>query len=194
MGAHPHYVVYVHGYLAAGPVFEPLADHVAATLGAQPIDLTYLPLHSFFAVSQSVGSVIDALPADARVSLVGHSLGGLVARWYVEELGGASRVDRLVTLATPHGGTPRARIAPGSLGAALRPGSEIIRQLARPTSVRMVSMAGAADRVVPVSSARAVEGATFRVFPGLGHNQLLYARRVHDAVADALGDEAVAAE
>lgn len=44
-----------------------------------------------------------------RVSFVGHSLGGLIARYHVQRLGGHTRVDAVVTVATPHGGTLAAR-------------------------------------------------------------------------------------
>ncbi|MGW6687574.1 esterase/lipase family protein [Streptomyces sp. NPDC054961] len=40
-----------------------------------------------------------------RVDLVGHSLGGLIGRYYVQRLGGDARVRTLVTLGTPHSGT-----------------------------------------------------------------------------------------
>ena len=39
-----------------------------------------------------------------RVSLVCHSMGGLVARCYIAG-SGANRVDRLVTIGSPHGGS-----------------------------------------------------------------------------------------
>ena len=41
-----------------------------------------------------------------RVDMVAHSMGGLVAREYIETLGGESRVDQLVTLGTPQSGSP----------------------------------------------------------------------------------------
>lgn len=39
-----------------------------------------------------------------KVDIIAHSLGGLTARWYVEIEDGASSVDDLVTIATPHQG------------------------------------------------------------------------------------------
>ena len=42
---------------------------------------------------------------DQPVDLVAFSMGGLISRWYVQKLGGAERVQRLITLATPHNGT-----------------------------------------------------------------------------------------
>lgn len=40
-----------------------------------------------------------------KVDIIGHSLGGLTARWYIEEDDGAQYVDDLVTLAAPNQGS-----------------------------------------------------------------------------------------
>jgi triacylglycerol lipase len=66
-----------------------------------------------------------------RVHIVGHSLGGVIARYYVQRLGGAAAVDTLVTLGSPHGGTLTAYLLPTPLGRQLRPGSPTLAQLQR---------------------------------------------------------------
>lgn len=40
-----------------------------------------------------------------EIIVIGHSMGGLIARYALEELGYAEEVDRLVTFGTPHQGT-----------------------------------------------------------------------------------------
>jgi hypothetical protein len=45
---------------------------------------------------------------DARVILLAHSMGGLVARYYVEVLGGWECCRALLTFGTPHRGSPNA--------------------------------------------------------------------------------------
>jgi pimeloyl-ACP methyl ester carboxylesterase len=42
--------------------------------------------------------------ADARVVFICHSMGGLVARWYIQRYGGAEVTGKLITLGTPHRG------------------------------------------------------------------------------------------
>jgi pimeloyl-ACP methyl ester carboxylesterase len=42
--------------------------------------------------------------ADARVVFICHSMGGLVARWYIQREGGAEVTAKLITLGTPHRG------------------------------------------------------------------------------------------
>lgn len=41
----------------------------------------------------------------SKIFIVAHSAGGLVARHYIQQLGGSHYCDGLVTLATPHSGT-----------------------------------------------------------------------------------------
>lgn len=93
-----------------------------------------------------------------RVHLVGHSLGGLVARTYVQEFGGDERVHTCVTMGTPHQGTYAAWFGRGRAARQIRPRSDLLDRLdreAKPTPVRFVSYYSNLDPlVVPASSAK----------------------------------------
>ncbi|NIY66251.1 hypothetical protein SMALB_4271 [Streptomyces malaysiensis] len=52
---------------------------------------------------------VCARTSHSQRDVIGHNLGGLIARHYVQRLGGDTRAHTLVTLGTPHAGT---RIAP----------------------------------------------------------------------------------
>lgn len=67
-----------------------------------------------------------------RIHVVGHSMGGIIARYYVTRLGGDARVHTLVTLGTPHQGTYTAYAWPSPLCRQLRPGSGLMRELRQP--------------------------------------------------------------
>ena len=59
------------------------------------------------AAAELLGEAIEKLAANTgyeRIHVIGHSLGGLIARYYVQRLGGDARVHTLVTLGTPHHG------------------------------------------------------------------------------------------
>jgi len=60
--------------------------------------------------AQILSDKIAALPHD-RVDIIAHSLGGLDARYALAKLGLAKRVRSLVTVGTPHRGTPLADLA-----------------------------------------------------------------------------------
>jgi triacylglycerol lipase len=93
-----------------------------------------------------------------QVHVVGHSLGGLIARYYVQRLHGDSRVRTLVTLGTPHSGTLAAYLLPTPLTRQLRPGSELLSELAepcRPCRTRFVAVWSEMDQIiVPQRNAR----------------------------------------
>jgi len=100
-------------------------------------------------------------PNMGPLTIVGHSQGGLVGAWYVKKLGGWRRVRALVTLGTPHHGTP---VAYAGLPLALlspalwqmTPGSGFIRRLERgswPPGVRLTSVWSRGDRLAPHPSA-----------------------------------------
>jgi pimeloyl-ACP methyl ester carboxylesterase len=86
-----------------------------------------------------LGQAIDriaCLTGRNAVSIVAHSMGGIIARWYIAH-GGKSRVDKLLTLAVPHLGTLRfdpfdlafsEKILPRA-AAELRPDSRVLWEL-----------------------------------------------------------------
>lgn len=67
-----------------------------------------------------------------KVHVVGHSLGGVIARYYVQRMGGDDAVDTLVTLGSPHAGSNLAYLAPVPLCRQLQPGSPVLRELDAP--------------------------------------------------------------
>jgi len=143
-------------------------------------------------------------PGLGPLTIVGHSQGGLVGAWYVKKLGGWRRVRALVTLGTPHQGTPAAfaGLPLALLAPALwqmTPGSGFVQRLWRgawPPGVGLSSLWSRADRLAPYPSAlvetlglpyvRNVEVAA------QGHRDFLFRRRIYDALLQELraGDEA----
>jgi pimeloyl-ACP methyl ester carboxylesterase len=93
-----------------------------------------------------------------KVHIVGHSLGGMIARYYVQRLGGSAAVNTLVTLGSPHTGTLTAYLMPTPLARQLRPGSELLDELAGPAprcSTRFLVVWSRMDQmIVPQRNAR----------------------------------------
>lgn len=48
---------------------------------------------------------------DLKVNLIGHSNGGLVSRYYIENLDGSNHVDKLITMNTPHWGSGFSKVS-----------------------------------------------------------------------------------
>lgn len=124
-----------------------------------------------------------------RVHLVGHSMGGIIARNYVQIRGGASKVESCILLGAPNLGSKLAPFAVSQLGRQLMPGSEFLKRLAQtplPAGVSMVSIFTRHDNMVlPPTNAR-LEGAINEEIQGMGHTSLLYHPRAIHAVVETL--------
>jgi len=89
------------------------------------------PVGSNFDHAREIEVAVEALRSRTgadRVDVVAHSMGGLATRVYLQN-GGASRVRRVVFVATPHHGTLVANLAWGEGGAEMRPGSLFLLEL-----------------------------------------------------------------
>ena len=85
--------------------------------------------------AERMGQEIEAICAASgsdKIHVIGHSLGGLIARYYAQRLGGDERVHTCVTLGTPHQGTMAARLLPWPLIKQVRPDSDLMAELAEP--------------------------------------------------------------
>ena len=57
-------------------------------------------------LAEQVKAYIDThMPHAEPIDLLGFSMGGIVSRYYVQRLGGSQRVQRFITLSSPHNGT-----------------------------------------------------------------------------------------
>ncbi|MFD4566713.1 esterase/lipase family protein [Streptomyces sp. NPDC058467] len=130
-------VVLLHGFIDNRSVFVLLRRNLAQH-GRQHVEsLNYSPLTcDIRTAAELLGRHIEEIcerTGQDQVDIVGHSLGGLIARYYVQCLGGDTHVRTLVTLGTPHSGT---RVAPllnaHPIVRQMRPGSEVIEALRGP--------------------------------------------------------------
>ncbi|MEW2435652.1 alpha/beta fold hydrolase [Streptomyces caniferus] len=129
-----------------------------------------------------------------RVDIVGHSLGGLIARYYVQRLGGDTRVRTVITLGTPHSGTAVAPLMSAHpIVRQMRPDSEVIAELSLPAPhcrTHFVAFWSEEDRVmVPATTAR-INHPDLHAFnvhvAGVGHLALPVNGTVAAGIRDAL--------
>ena len=150
-------------------------------------------------LSERVELVRELTGAD-KVHLVGHSLGGIVCRWYVQEMGGDKRVGTAITLASPHNGTLAAFAGPGRTARELRPDSWVIRRLnydAVPSDVRWVAFYGDSDALIQPMRSGCLDAPALNarniLVPGMGHLGMLLDSNVVEQVVDMLLDPPMAA-
>ena len=126
-------VVFVHGLFQNGDVsFGKLRRRLEAR-GIECFAPSLTPADAHAGLDKLAAQLkerIDArFDADERFSVVGFSMGGLIARYYLQELGGAARCDRLFTVSTPHHGTWSSWGYPGEGARQMQPGSPFLKRL-----------------------------------------------------------------
>ncbi|MEE2750209.1 MAG: alpha/beta fold hydrolase [Myxococcota bacterium] len=167
-GQHDEIVLLLHGFMQTRNVWDVMEDRLRYDgFGVFSLDLGGLfrrfnnrPIAVLAeAISEKLEGVCAKHGMD-RFHIVGHSKGGLVARHYIQHHGGDRRVKSLVTLGTPHRGTPTAALGVWLMGGGLLsrspiemlPRSAMVRRLGRdtfPAQVPMTSVYSRHDVVCP---------------------------------------------
>jgi pimeloyl-ACP methyl ester carboxylesterase len=112
---HPTPVVFVHGFLGHATNFRLLRQALADAGARNTAQFSYAPSLDYQRLAGRLGRTLEeacAATGTRQVDVVGHSLGGLAAR-YLVDAGASSRVRRLVTLGSPYyaSGIPRQELA-----------------------------------------------------------------------------------
>jgi pimeloyl-ACP methyl ester carboxylesterase len=92
--------------------YDRLGDYLEESLGYERekdlLEFAYDWRQDVRLSAQRLAETIDRWPVTPPVTLIGHSLGCLVSRYYIEHLGGKHKVGRLILLGGPHTGVPKA--------------------------------------------------------------------------------------
>lgn len=176
-------ILLVHGIYDDGTALRPLqraletAGYECFTPTLRPADarlgLADLALKLRVAVNTHFGPKRPFL-------VVAFSMGGLIARSYLEEYGGAARCRGLLTVSTPHAGSIMAFLIGGQGARDLRPFSPFLRALWRDKSslapMPLVSIWNPLDLVIFPSFSSAWRGAENRVVFCSSHPVMIRSR------------------
>jgi len=198
-------VVLLHGFGVTSAVLRPLEARIRRATGRPCVRFRLgcrLPLHladvrrSARRVERALDRLAQATPF-GRVDVVGHSLGGLVATYWLKRIDQGRRIRRVVTLGTPHRGTPFAALGVLLFGAIspavwqMLPGSSLVRELAAlpvPESSELIALGSHGDSVVPARVAFPMPAPRLRAsaVSRIRHVDFLWSRDVFQHVAGAL--------
>ncbi|MDQ6649316.1 MAG: alpha/beta fold hydrolase [Actinomycetota bacterium] len=188
-------ILLIHGLVDNRSIFTVLRRSLRRRGFGRVVTTNYSVLtHDVPGAARALGRQVEALCATTgydRIHVVGHSLGGVIARYYVQCLGGDHRVHTLATLGSPHTGTRAAHLLPKALVGQLRPGSALMAELAAPApSCRTRFLAFHSDMdqlMVPKLTARIDHpdlAARNIALQGVGHMSLpIHGRVVHEIVS-----------
>lgn len=143
------------------------------------------------ALAAQVRDQIEArVPAREKLSIVGFSMGGLVARSYLRQFGDPVRVTTFISISSPHRGTWTAWLLPHEGVRDMRPGSPFLAALdadaARYAGTRWITLRTPLDLTILPADSSSLPWASNAAFPVLLHPLMLWDRRVIRAVIAAL--------
>ncbi len=142
------------------------AGHVVATLSLEP---PWGDIDGFAEQLQQRIEAVCAATGAPRLTLVAHSMGGLVSRACLARHG-AARVAALISIASPHGGSRLAHLGLGRCARQMQPGSHWLARLAQQrVNVPFVSIRTPQDNFVMPQQLQRHADARDEPLPGVGH-------------------------
>lgn len=183
-GKGPRPVILLHGYAMNRANFLPLAYRLARNDLGPIFGFEYWTLGRVAAGARQLGWFVDEVreaTGAAEVDLIGHSMGGVVGRYYVQLAGGDRHVRNLVTLGSPHAGTDVSKLGIGHPARELLLGSKLVDRLAAaapPRHTRITLVWSRGDALVPGAWQQAMPSSEVIMYDDLGHVALLGSRRV----------------
>jgi triacylglycerol lipase len=136
--------------------------------------------HSEEALTELLAKRVDELRHQLgvnKVHLVGHSMGGMIARNYIQLRGGHDKVEQLVCLGSPHHGSKLATLSMDPLGKLLIPNSDFLQRLNSapiPENVHVTNIYTNKDNMVLPNSNNHLSWGEAVELDGMGHTSLLY--------------------
>lgn len=125
-------VVLVHGIFDTAKVFSTLQkglEHEGFAVYAPSLSPNDGSASLSLLAAQLKKFIDRSVPERELFSIVGYSMGGLVARYYLQELGGSERATQLITLSSPHHGSLLAHLLNGDGYREMRRGSMFLKRL-----------------------------------------------------------------
>lgn len=125
-------ILLLHGIFDTARIFKRLqgvleaAGHVCHAPSLKPFDARHGIHHLASSVERYVG---ERMPDEAPFLMVGFSMGGIVARQYMQVLDGAARVPAFFSISCPHAGSLSSYLYFGQGARDMRPGSTLLANL-----------------------------------------------------------------
>lgn len=145
-------------------------------------------IHPVPRLAEQIASVVSTMQRRyevPQIDVIAHSLGGIIARYYVQALGGDGTIKNLVTLGSPHAGTAWSNYSVLAHLKDLAPKSpfmEKLREMPPPQYTRVVAVSGSLDVMVRPKSAGFWPGVRNIHLKRVGHAGLLFSQRVCEII------------
>ena len=176
-------VIFIHGYFQNRADFVWMARQLRKSAKGPLYGFNYPWFDSVDRNVPRLERFVERVCAETgceRVSLVAHSLGGLVSLEYAHSPTGQGKVAHCVTIGTPHAGVKWRGPILGKVGKELREGQFHEERKERAVISPTLSVYSTHDNIVhpPSTCELAARGGSDVAIEGLGHLSLLYSREV----------------
>lgn len=196
-------VIFVHGYTGSASSFDTMKQWLISAgwpenrlFAIQYSNTTGSNVQNANELSQFVNQVLKKTKAN-KVDIIAHSMGGLSTRYYIKNLGGASKVNDVITLGSPHHGTNTAYwgwFTPGAQE--MMPDSTFLQNLNNGdetpgADVQYTSIYSSSDEVINPYTSSILTGAKNVEVSGVSHSGLLSSTAPREAILAGLNDGGV---
>jgi len=189
-------VLLIHGIDDTAQVFDAMRPRLASA-GFEVDAIDMVPSNGDVSLAVLAGQIADRVEALSRrtgapkVDLVAFSLGGIASRYYLQRLGGVERVQRFITLSTPHHGTLTGFLRWNPGATELRLGSPFLADLNRDwdqtaRKLQVTTIWTPFDLMIVPTTSSQLPGATEVLVPVALHPWMLRDGRCTEAVLNAL--------
>jgi len=179
-------VVLVHGLMATAGAFSPVIRHLREELELDVRTFTFLPGASLDRIASQIARAVFEHPHACRIHLIGHSLGGLAIRWYVQERQHDPRVVQTISIASPYRGIDLADLFPARLRALAFPLQDQLHRIVEQAQghlARVPHLSVVADKDQLIDPRNAIlPGAPSYVLHDTGHNGALFHPKLFNVI------------
>ena len=171
--------VFVHGYSGTFSGTEVLKRNYARSINTPLLLFDYSSRQSIEQISEQLQRFLRQ-HGDRPYYLVGHSLGGIVVRYFNDFVKDKEHVERAALIATPNRGTKAAYLRFRESGRQVRPHSEFLASLdLKPLSVPYINILAQGDEFIIPNHNAILDGAWNVIIKDRMHFTILNDQRTY---------------
>ncbi len=183
----------IHGLTDTSYKMRKIASYLHG-LGWQVHTIDLIPNNGDTRLEILAGQVVDfvsqTFAPQQQIDLIGFSMGGLVARYYIQRLDGIDRVQRFITISSPHHGTLAGYFSQRPGCVQMQPNSKFIQDLDRDVTVlarlNFTSIWTPFDLIILPPSSSQLGIGTEVMLPVLAHPLMVFDRSCLETIERAL--------
>ena len=185
------YVILLPGYSETQFIFWRIRKVLKLT-GVNFFTIKYKPflgdLHLQIEILKTQISSISATEDDAEIYLIGHSMGGLIGRYYVENYDN-NNIKLLVMIATPHRGTILGKFGIGRSAKQLIPENPFLKKLKNNNLGKILNIYSKADSLICPRQSAIYSDNSISLDSKPLHNSTLFNRQTLTLIKDKILNE-----